>query len=39
MADAQLARIAEALRRLRLAKLQERIETLLQEASQQVATN
>lgn len=38
MTDAQLARIAESLRRLRLTKLQERVETLLQEASQQDMT-
>jgi DNA replication protein DnaC len=35
MPDPTLARIHESLRRLRLTKLQERVETLLQEASQQ----
>ncbi|HLW61159.1 MAG TPA: IS21-like element helper ATPase IstB [bacterium] len=38
MPDIELARIADSLRRLRLTKLQERVDTLLQEASQQDLT-
>lgn len=34
MPDPELARLYDSLRRLRLTKLQERVETLLQEASQ-----
>jgi len=38
MPDPELARLYDSLRRLRLTKLQERVETLLQEASQQDLT-